>query len=209
MKPLIFFAILFFALISACGKVEKLEPDISFRKYNPNLRLNPVDSLSYMYNSNCFEYLPFPTDSTQSIRIDVDKDEIDDFEFTYTTFYAYQNSVDSCENYNSSISIKAIGASNKVIVEDEFKQQVLIFEQGDDIEKTNTVSDSAIIFLDDYSAEEQYPLSAGNKLIGVRLTGNKMAWIKVAYHKEELAFSIIEHAYNDNFHLGITAGSLE
>ena len=190
----------------SCDKVEKLKDDISFRKYIPHLILNPTDSVAKIYAPNCSESIPFPTDSSQSILIDVDKDGLNDFKFTYFTSYNFVSSIDSCENHNSKIVVEAIGSENRVIVDEDNPENVRVFAVDDEIKISSSIADNATIFLEDASISEDVILESGNKYLGVKLASNTVGWIKVYHDRETLKFAILEHAFNRTFQLNIKAG---
>lgn len=206
MKRYLFVLGLIGIIVSSCGKVEELKDEISSYKYNPQLVLNPADSASMLYSPHCSEAIPFPTDSMQSLEIDVDNDGLKDFKFTYTTRYEFVSSVDSCENHNSIILMEAIGLENKILVKEEASDQIRVLAHDDLITKTSSVASEAYIFLEDAAFSEDIVLESGNKFIGVRLASNRMGWIKVYHDRANFKFTVLQNAYNDNFHLDIRAG---
>ncbi|PWH85278.1 hypothetical protein [Brumimicrobium oceani] len=206
MKQYLIFLVLIAFIVSSCDKVKELKDEISSHKYSPQLVLKPVDSLSRIYSPHCSELIPFPLDSAESLEIDVDNDGLKDFKFTYTTHYEFVSSVDSCENHNSSILMEAIGLENKIIVKEEAMNQVRVLAQDDLISNTSSVSSNAFIFLEDAEVAEDVVLESGNKFIGVRLSSNRMGWIKVYHDRSIFKFTVLQNAYNSNFHLDIKAG---
>lgn len=193
-------------LVFSCDKVKEISDDISAVKYNPSLILNPADSVSKIYAPNCTESIPFPTDSTVSVFIDVDKDGLNDFKFSYSTYYNFVSVLDSCENHNSEIIIEAIGAENKIIVDEEHPENVRVYAVDDEIQISSSIADKATVFLNDASIPEDVILESGNKYLGVKLASNRKGWIKVYHDFDLFKFAIVEHAYNRTFQLNIKAG---
>mgnify|MGYP001252835318 CR=1 FL=1 len=208
MKRYLFILGLIGIIASSCDKVKELKDEISSYKYNPQLVLNPVDTVSVRY-THCSEPIPFPSDSIQSLEIDIDNDEINDFRFTYSTSFNFVSSMDSCENHNSRIVIEAIGIDNKILVKENASDQVRILGYDELIVNTNLVASSATIFLEDASAPDDITFESGNKYIGVRLSSNRMGWIKFYHDRASFKFTVLQNAYNDNFHLNIKAGQIQ
>jgi hypothetical protein len=193
----------------SCHKVKKLKDDISSRKYIPQLVLSPADSVATIYSPTCSESIPFPTDSTQFVLIDVDKDGFNDFKFTYSASYNFVSSIDSCENHNSQIVVEAIGSENRVIVDEDNAENVRVFAVDDEIKISSSIAVNATIFLDDASISEDVILETGNKYLGVKLASNTVGWIKVYHDRGTFRFAILEHAFNRTFQLNIKAGQTQ
>lgn len=204
---------LFFVLVSvlafSCNKLTVMEDEISFKKYVPFLTLNPADSSGQIYSTNCSETIPFPTDSIESVEVDIDKDGQNDYRFTYATNYMFVSAQDSCENHNSSILVKALGIGNYIFLEDENSEKISVFEKDNKITNANLTGTNAIVFLDHASSNEEITLETGNKYLGVKLAAGGLGWIKVFHDRTNFTFSIIEHAYNRNIHMDIKAGQDE
>lgn len=190
----------------SCSKVKKLENDITFKKFIPFLTLNPIDSISKLYNTSCSEFIPYPFDSVESVEIDIDKNGENDFRFTYSTSYNFVSSSDSCRNHNSRIVLKALGVGNSILVDDKTTERIHVFGVNDEINNEYQLSSNAFIYLDDDAYSEEIAIESGNKYLGVKMFSGSLGWIKVFHKIDTFSFSIMEHALNRTMQLNINAG---
>lgn len=206
-----------FTLSCEKSKLKKMKDDISWRKYDPFLVLKPADSVGQISNFGCVKPFHYPSDSTVSVEVDVNKDGQNDYRFTYSTFYNLISPSDSCKNYSSIIKVKAIGVGNSVLISNSDNLNKLqVFERDQKIPNGSKLAAEGILLRDNISGsvdiaiepeiEVEPEFQSGNKYIGVQLFGGETGWIKFFHTKDSISFSIMEHAYNRNIHLDIQAG---
>lgn len=202
------FLILTGLLLLSCNKIKKMESDIIYNNFYPHLILNPADSTAQLFQ-NCTEFIPYPSDSTQWIEIDINNDDIKDFRFTYSSYYQFVSETDSCKNHNSKIEISALGIGKSILVLDKETKKVKSFDADQKVNASAPTTNHATIYLDDHSAPEQIPFSDKSKYIGVQLSNGCYGWIKVLHNKDLFSFSIMGKAYQNNIHMDLIAGQKE
>ena len=206
MKRYLFILGLISLMTFSCDKVTKLEDDISFRKHNPYLILKPLDRVGQISTSECTKPFPFPSDSTQSVEIDMNQDGNNDFEFTYSTRYEAISPNDSCMNYSSSIVMKSIDFKNNILLKNKSTEEIQLFEEGSKVSNNLKASTKAIIYLDDAINSEHFEIDNGNQYIGIKMFTGGYGWIKLFHRKDSMSFAIMEHAYNNTIDFTIKAG---
>ena len=93
--------------IIGCSKENDLETEnpiiesITYTELNPNIQITSVDSLIY-HGSGC-GYVPSPSDSTASISLDINNDNVVDFTLSCNSWYNFVSASGPCANYNTSI----------------------------------------------------------------------------------------------------------
>lgn len=206
MKNSVFILGLIGLLMSSCDKEINTKYEIFYKKYNAALVLNPADSVGQISNVHCEKFFPFPSDSTESVEIDVNEDGVNDYRFTYTTNYELISATDSCENYGSRIVMQALGIGNSILIENNTSNNLQFFELDDRIPNNSKNATTATIFSDNFQNHDNIELGGGYKYIGISSFSGGFGWIKVSYKENSLTFSIFEHASNSKLNSNIKAG---
>lgn len=208
-----FFLIIGFmsVIILSCdkAKVADLQDKIVYVDLTPDLVLHPVDSVGQHPSGFCYEYIPFPTDSIQNVDLDIDQNGVNDFRFTYTTFFQFVSASNPCTNYNSSLVVKGLSAENNIRVKNLEMDEVCVLDTGDLIKSNQLFSNNAVIFRDYASNFLNYDDFAGEGFIGVKFSGGKIAWIKLDFQKNSFTCTIMEYGYNETKNNQIAVGQKE
>ncbi len=203
--------ILIFVLI--CSMLISCKRDVSdniiYIDLKPDLILHPVDSVGMHPSGLCQEVIPFPSDSTLKVDLDIDKDGIDDFRFTYTTFYEWVSASNPCANYNSTLQIAGLLTENKIFIENENMREVRVLEKGDLICANQLSANNAIIYRDNSMSSLNFEDFSGEGFIGFKLSDGELGWIKLDFQKDSFTCTILEYGYNEVINSQITAGQIE
>ncbi|MBL4715445.1 MAG: hypothetical protein JKX95_02330 [Bacteroidia bacterium] len=105
---LVFFSIIF--LVTNCKQDPQFKDlqinDIIYTDIFPDTTITSIDSLAY--NNNWFCYFPYPSVSSKSFYIDLDKDNVDDYEVVISYAYYEMSMSDPCTNNSFSIHIETL-----------------------------------------------------------------------------------------------------
>ena len=197
-------------IISCDNKTDnELKDKIIYLDLNPDLTLHPVDSVGFHPSGLCQEVIPFPTDSTVIVYLDVNQDGENDFRFTYSTFYEWVSASSPCANYNSTVQVSGLTTENKIKVANEDMYEISILENGDLINADQLFASNAIIYRDYAMASLYFGDLSGEGFIGVKLSSGELGWIKLNFEKESFTCTIMEYGYNETINAKITAGQIE
>jgi len=218
MRPLYLTFGLISVIIISCNKdadVELTEPDnelkstIFYQDLSPDLTLSPVDSVGTHPSGLCLEIIPFPSDSTVTVDLDINQNGIDDFRFTYSTFYEWVSASNPCSNFNSKLEISGLTVENKIMIANEDMNEISVLESGELISTDNLFSDNAIIYRDYAQAFLYFGDFTGEGFIGIKLEGGELGWIKLNFQKGSFTCTIMAYGYNETINSQITAGQME
>ena len=187
----------------------ELKDKIIYLDLTPDLSLHPVDSVGLHPSGLCQEIIPFPTDSTVIVDLDINQDGVDDFRFTYSTFYEWVSASSPCANYNSTLQIGGLTAENKIKVANEDMHEVSILENGDLINVDQLFASNAIIYRDNTMGFLYFGDFSDEGFIGVKLSGGELGWIKLIFQKDSFTCTVMEYGYNETINSQITAGQIE
>jgi hypothetical protein len=208
-----FFLIIGFmsVIILSCdkAKVADLPDKIVYVDLTPDLVLHPVDSVGLHPSGFCDEFIPFPTDSIQKVDLDMNQDGVNDFRFTYTTFYESVSGSNPCANYNSTLEVKGLSAENNIRVKNLNMDEVCVFQMGDLINSNQLFSNNAVIFRDNATSFLNYSDFSGEGFIGVKFSGGELAWIKLDFQKNSFTCTVMEYGYNETKNNQIAVGQKE
>jgi len=213
------FALLFISismLAVACKKDEQgdnitptIEPPIVTTVKFPALVLSPVDSFAAQ-TSGCGDVVPFPTDSVSSLRIDIDSDGADDFEFQFQNKYEFVSASSPCANYQTDVTIKGLADENGVVCverSDWANYGVTPLDEGQQIGDELVFYNETSIYR--RTPTDHYTSFNAENYIGVRISGGHYGWVKVSFVPEEYKLIISEYAYNSSAGYSISAGKSE
>jgi hypothetical protein len=198
-------------IIISCDKDSdnELKDKIIYLDLTPDLVLHPVDSVGLHPSGFCNEKIPFPTDSTVLIDLDINQDGEDDFRFTYSTFYEWVSASSPCANYNSTLQVSGLTVENKIKVANEDMNEISILKNGDIIDADLLYASNAIIYRDNAMAFLNFGDFSGEGFIGVKLSSGELGWIKLNFEKDSFTCTIMEYGYNETVNSQITAGQIE
>jgi len=187
----------------------ELKDKIIYVDLSADLTLHPVDSVGFHPSGLCQEVIPFPSDSTVIVDLDINQDGDDDFRFTYSTFYEWVSASSPCANYNSTLQVSGLKADNKIMVANEDMNEISVLENGDLINSDQLFSDNAIIYRDNAMAFLYFGDFLGEGFIGFKLSGGELGWIKLDFQKDSFTCEIMEYGYNETINSQMTAGQME
>ncbi len=198
-------------IIISCDKEKEpeLKDKIIHLDLTPDLTLHAVDSVGFHPSGLCQEVIPFPSDSTVIVDLDINLDGDSDFRFTYSTFYEWVSASSPCANYNSTLEVSGMNADNKIMVANEDIHEISVLENGDLINTDQLFSDNAIIYRDNAMAFLYFGDFSGEGFIGIKLFGGELGWIKLNFQKDSFTCAIMEYGYNKTINSQIAAGQIE
>lgn len=208
----LFFTFVFFSItVISCDKdsAGNFKDKIVYQDLSPDLILHPVDSQGFHPSGFCQEIIPFPSDSTVIVDLDINHDGDYDFRFTYSTFFELVSASSPCANYNSVLHVKGLSAEEKIKVANEDMREISILEKGDFIEADQLYANHAIIYRDNEMAFLYFGAFAGEGFIGIKLSGGELGWIKLNFQKDSFLCTIMEYGYNEAINSEIMAGQKE
>ena len=183
--------------------------DISYNDIIPDLVLNPVDSVGQHQSSLCEEPIPFPTDSISTVYLDLNQDGINDYSFTYETYYEWVSASSPCANHNSILNVVGLIDGNEICVANEDMDEVSVFQDGDPIDRSQLFANSAVIYRDQAFAFLYFGGFSDEGCIGVKLSSGELGWIKLDFQQNLFLCYIKEFAINKNVLLEIRAGQMQ
>jgi len=196
-------------MISSCVKDKDLTDEIIFVDLNPDLILNPVDSVGLHPSGLCQQVIPFPSDSIISTDIDINQDGQNDYRFTFTNFYEWVSASYPCANYNSIVQINALINGNKVVIANEEMHDIKVLNCNDNINKKDLFYDNAFIYRNVAMGNLYFGDFSGEGYIGFKLSNGELGWIKINFQKDYFLCIILEYAYNKNVASDINAGQIK
>ncbi len=183
--------------------------DIVYSDLDPNLILHPVDSFGLHPSGLCQEIIPYPSDSLESVELDMDGDGVNDFRFTYQTYFHFVSAgLPPCEYYNSSVTVYALNTGYAIATHEPYNQAEF-FVQDDTIDSSLTYTSNGYIFYVAYGGWFSLDSLTGEGFIGVILADNKLGWIKLSFDKNTFTFIIMAYGFNNTAGLEIKAGQTE
>jgi hypothetical protein len=198
-------------ILISCNKDSEdvLTNKIMYIDLNPDITLHPVDSIGLHPSGLCQEIIPFPSDSTVIVNLDINQDGVNDFRFTYSTFYEWVSASSPCSNYNSTLQVDGLSSTNKIKVENEDKHEVSILENGDVINTNQLFANNAILYRDNTMSFLNFGEFSDERFIGIKLSSGELGWIKLNFQKNSFTCTILECGYNETKNAQITAGQIE
>jgi hypothetical protein len=198
--------------IIGCSKENDLETEnpiiesITYTELNPNIQITSVDSLIY-HGSGC-GYVPSPSDSTASISLDINNDNVVDFTLSCNSWYNFVSASGPCANYNTSIVLSGTSNENKVGISGNYnivKQYVL----NDVIDNSQQWSNTAMLMLS--SASAPFATNFNDTVyLGLKINtdqGDYFGWIYI--DKNGYDVKVISYAVNQTVNSSINAGQTE
>ncbi len=203
MKVFKLFLVLLCCALIAC---KKEKPDIQSRVLNPYYTLHPVDSFDLHPSGMCQEVIPFPTDSTASITLDVDQDGNPDFKFTYTNQYQLVSENNPCANYNSVVKVQGINPQQKIAVTSLSTNTISPLPYDENISTLDLFSNAATIYRDDASLTTNFKDFNGDGYIAIQLANGSLGWIKLRFDYTSFTLEIQSVGYNKTSGSALKAG---
>lgn len=212
MKKATYILILISSTLFGCSKENDLEPEnpltegITYTELNPSIQLTSVDSLIY-HGSGC-GYVPSPSDSTASISLDINHDNVVDFTLSCNSWYNFVSASGPCANYNTSIVLSGTPDKNKVGITENYNS-VKRFVLNEEIGNSQQWSSTAMLMLS--SATAPFATNFNDTVyLGLKINtdeGDYFGWIYI--DKNEYNVTVLSYAWNQSVNSSINAGQTE
>lgn len=187
----------------SCKKNEQLQDDIFYSSYTDN---TPFTSVDHYIDTIPGEYCPIPqpNDSSTIKGIDINGDDILDFEVEvrhhYVPWWA------TCNQYAYQIFIRG-KHNNAEILTNQLTNLVIFKEEGTQIKGGVGSWENEATLKGNTPAPQENMNFEGTKILGVRIKSEgdpNYGWIRM--NQSDFEVSIIEHAINKTFGIPIKSG---
>ena len=212
MKITTYILILISSTIFGCSKENDLEPEnpitegIIYTELIPSIQITSVDSLIY-HGSGC-GYVPSPSDSSASISLDINHDNIVDFTLSCNSWYNFVSASGPCANYNTSIVLSGTSDKNKVGITENYNS-VKRYVLDEEIGNSQQWSSTAMLMLSSVTAPFQTNFN-DTVYLGLKINtdeGDYFGWIYM--DKDGYDVTVLSYALNQSAHRSINAGQTE
>lgn len=203
-------------LIFNCNKNESydeeeilpLEVNILYTQLQPNLEVTSVDTLLYVEYGGGGSYIPQPSDTTASLYLDINNDDVIDFRIRCSSNYNWVTNDDPWANYSRSISISGTSADNQIAITDDYNIAHLLDTNAVVNDSLEWVT-NAMLYL--YSAEAPFSTNFnGDVYLGLRMKqdqGDNFCWLFI--NKTQYDISVMSYAINLTLDESIHIGQVE
>lgn len=205
MKQRIFWISLLGLLLFSCkkDKVEHQEDHIVYTDINPDKEIHTVEFYTFQDHGICTAYVPTPKDSIVNYELDLDGDQVPDFNFRVSHSEYTTNYCGHCDVFTYSISIQGLSVNDSIAQTTGTNPISKLFGEGDVIDNNNTwLSNAQLVLYEGCALPFQTDFTSG--YIGVKIK-NSYGYIRVEKMSNN-GIRIMEHGFNKTENKAIKCG---